>query len=74
MNLSGLGVYMKELEEVLERLGLRQYLEVLTDEGFERWETVLDITEQDLYVSSMRTLCLFPESFHLHACLSLGQS
>ncbi|KAI5783532.1 hypothetical protein EDC01DRAFT_209581 [Geopyxis carbonaria] len=39
---------MTELGDVLERLGLLQYLGKLHDEGFERWETVLDITEQDL--------------------------
>ncbi|TGZ79308.1 hypothetical protein EX30DRAFT_110673 [Ascodesmis nigricans] len=39
---------MSELAEVLERLGLSQYLARLQDEGFDRWETVLDITEQDL--------------------------
>jgi hypothetical protein len=39
---------MPELSEVLERLGLLQYLGILNDEGFDKWETVLDITEQDL--------------------------
>ncbi|KAF8464586.1 hypothetical protein BDZ91DRAFT_776726 [Kalaharituber pfeilii] len=39
---------MTELEEILARLGLSQYLGRLIEEGFERWETVLDITEQDL--------------------------
>jgi ABC-type uncharacterized transport system fused permease/ATPase subunit len=39
---------MPELSEVLERLGLLQYLGRLNDEGFDKWETVLDITEQDL--------------------------
>jgi len=39
---------MSELEDILERLGLLQYLPRLQEEGFERWETVLDITEQDL--------------------------
>ncbi|KAF8422877.1 hypothetical protein EV426DRAFT_633299 [Tirmania nivea] len=39
---------MTELEEILARLGLSQYLGRLIDEGFEKWETVLDITEQDL--------------------------
>lgn len=39
---------MPELEEVLDRLGLSQYLVRLQDEGFDKWETVLDITEQDL--------------------------
>jgi len=32
----------------LERLGLYQYLEVLVAEGFDTWDTVLDITESDL--------------------------
>lgn len=41
-------VFMTELGDVLERLGLLQYLGRLHEEGFERWETVLDITEQDL--------------------------
>ena len=39
---------MTELEEILARLGLSQYLGRLIEEGFEKWETVLDITEQDL--------------------------
>lgn len=39
---------MTDLEEVLARLGLSQYLERLGEEGFERWESVMDITEQDL--------------------------
>ncbi|KAF8247451.1 hypothetical protein K440DRAFT_643735 [Wilcoxina mikolae CBS 423.85] len=39
---------MTELSEVLDRLGLLQYLGRLNDEGFDKWETVLDITEQDL--------------------------
>lgn len=34
----------------LERLGLSQYLEVFVAEGFDTWETVLDITESDLFV------------------------
>lgn len=41
-------VYMTDLEEVLARLGLSQYLERLGEEGFEKWEAVMDITEQDL--------------------------
>ncbi|KAL7268498.1 hypothetical protein RUND412_008876 [Rhizina undulata] len=39
---------MTDLGEVLARLGLSQYLGRLIEEGFEKWETVLDITEQDL--------------------------
>lgn len=41
-------VYMTDLGEVLARLGLSQYLERLGEEGFEKWEAVMDITEQDL--------------------------
>ena len=33
---------------VLVRLGLSQYTTRFIDEGFETWETVLDITESDL--------------------------
>lgn len=41
---------MSDLRERLARLGLSQYFEVLAAEGFDTWETVLDITESDLYV------------------------
>lgn len=36
------------LAAVLHRLGLTEYLHVLTDNGFHNWETVVDITEDDL--------------------------
>ncbi|KAI9845704.1 MAG: hypothetical protein M1838_001567 [Thelocarpon superellum] len=39
---------MTDLESILVRLGLSQYLDQLVAEGFETWETVLDITEADL--------------------------
>jgi hypothetical protein len=39
---------MPELNEVLERLGLTQYLQPLSENGFHSWETVVDITEHDL--------------------------
>jgi hypothetical protein len=39
---------MTTLGERLERIGLSQYLEIFTTEGFDTWETVLDITESDL--------------------------
>ncbi|KAI5811518.1 hypothetical protein DFH27DRAFT_32344 [Peziza echinospora] len=39
---------MTELESILARLSLSQYLGRLIEEGFEKWETVLDITENDL--------------------------
>ena len=40
---------MADLAEELERLGLSEYLEILVAEGFDAWETVLDITESDLW-------------------------
>jgi hypothetical protein len=36
------------LTEVLERIGLTQYAQVLSDNGFHSWESVVDITEDDL--------------------------
>jgi hypothetical protein len=39
---------MSDLEQQLVRLGLSQYLEAFTAEGFDTWETILDITESDL--------------------------
>ncbi|KAF2439468.1 hypothetical protein P171DRAFT_123151 [Karstenula rhodostoma CBS 690.94] len=36
------------LTDVLERLGLTPYLGALAENGFHNWETVLDITEEDL--------------------------
>ena len=40
---------MTDLYPILSRLGLAQYVEKFGEEGFETWETVLDITESDLY-------------------------
>ncbi|KAF2456635.1 hypothetical protein BDY21DRAFT_386116 [Lineolata rhizophorae] len=40
---------MSELEGRLAQLGLSQYLEAFVSEGFDTWDTVLDITESDLY-------------------------
>jgi hypothetical protein len=39
---------MSALAERLDRLGLASYRERLSLEGFDTWETVLDITESDL--------------------------
>ncbi|KAF2804318.1 uncharacterized protein BDZ99DRAFT_154940 [Mytilinidion resinicola] len=39
---------MNDLGERLERLGLSQYLDAFVTEGFDTWETILDITESDL--------------------------
>ena len=42
---------MTELGPILARLGLSQYLDIFQDEGFDKWEIVLDITESDLCVT-----------------------
>jgi hypothetical protein len=42
------------LSEVLGRLGLPDYLDVLIENGFHTWETVLDITEDDLCALSFK--------------------
>ena len=39
---------MPELSEVLERIGLTTYLQILSENGFRSWEIVVDITEEDL--------------------------
>jgi hypothetical protein len=39
---------MSSLEDQLERLGLAQYHDIFVSEGFDSWETILDITESDL--------------------------
>ena len=51
---------MTALEPIFERLGLQQYYHGFVEEGFDTWETVLDITESDLYVA------LIPKHFHGH--------
>lgn len=44
---------MSDLRQRLARLGLSQYVEVFTAEGFDTWDTVLDITESDLFVNGI---------------------
>ena len=39
---------MTALASVFARLGLEQYLDSLIVEGFDTWETVLDVQEVDL--------------------------
>jgi hypothetical protein len=41
---------MNQLEYIFEELGISQYLGAFVDQGFDSWETILDITESDLYV------------------------
>ncbi|KAI0200309.1 hypothetical protein F4808DRAFT_166274 [Astrocystis sublimbata] len=40
--------YMNSLESVFGELGISQYLGIFVDQGFDSWETILDITESDL--------------------------
>lgn len=42
-------VPMTDLNDMLERLGLSQYLQAFLNEGFDTWDTLMDITESDLY-------------------------
>lgn len=39
---------MSDLAPHLQRLGLEQYLDAFVGEGFESWDTLLDIQETDL--------------------------
>lgn len=39
-----------ELEPIFRELGLSQYLDTFVDQGFDCWDTILDIQESDLYV------------------------
>jgi len=39
---------MTDIRPILQRLGLNQYYDAFVAEGFESWETVLDILEDDL--------------------------
>ncbi|KAI6093380.1 hypothetical protein F4821DRAFT_80276 [Hypoxylon rubiginosum] len=39
---------MNSLEVIFGELGISQYLDVFVDQGFDSWETILDITESDL--------------------------
>lgn len=38
----------QELEQIFGELGIPQYLEAFVDQGFDTWDTILDITESDL--------------------------
>lgn len=37
-----------KLDEIFRDLGISQYLDVFVDQGFDTWESILDITESDL--------------------------
>ena len=42
---------MTELANRLDELDLAQYLDRFLEQGFDTWDTILDITEPDLYVT-----------------------
>lgn len=43
-----------QLEAIFGELGIAQYLDIFLDQGFDTWETILDITESDLLVDLVR--------------------
>lgn len=45
---------MSDLRQRLARLGLSQYYDVFVAEGFDTWDTVLDITESDLSLLNVK--------------------
>lgn len=47
---------MAELANRLDELDLAQYLERFLEQGFDTWDTILDITEPDLYVTGHQFL------------------
>lgn len=38
------------LDSIFAELGLSQYLDTFVDQGFDAWDTILDIQESDLWV------------------------
>jgi hypothetical protein len=38
----------RDLDAVFSELGLSQYLDTFVDQGFDTWDTILDIQETDL--------------------------
>lgn len=42
---------MNQLEAIFSELGISHYLGAFVDQGFDTWETILDITESDLWVA-----------------------
>lgn len=41
---------MHEVGAIFAELGISQYLNDFLEQGFDTWETILDITESDLWV------------------------
>jgi hypothetical protein len=49
---------MYRLDTIFGELGISQYLNAFIDQGFDSWETILDITESDLWEPPERLLVL----------------
>jgi hypothetical protein len=62
---------MTDLSERLELLGLSRYLNSFVSEGFDTWDTLLDITETDLYV---RCLCAGDEDADSWTIVTISMS
>ncbi|KFZ07441.1 hypothetical protein V502_09862, partial [Pseudogymnoascus sp. VKM F-4520 (FW-2644)] len=45
---------MTELAEIFDELDLAQYLDSFLEQGFDTWDTILDITEPDLDVLGVK--------------------
>lgn len=45
---------MTELAEIFDELGLIQYLDSFLEQGFDTWDTILDITEPDFDVLGVK--------------------
>lgn len=52
--LSRPGYCMPELRSIFAELGLSQYLDDFIDQGFDTWQTILDITESDFDVLKVK--------------------
>lgn len=54
------GRMSQELEAIFRELGIAQYLDTFVEQGFDTWETILDIQESDLWVNQVD--CVPPQS------------
>ena len=45
---------MTELGDIFKELGISQYLHTFLDQGFDTWETILDITESDFDILGVK--------------------
>jgi hypothetical protein len=41
----------QDLETIFRELGIAQYLDTFVEQGFDTWDTILDIQESDLWVN-----------------------